>query len=341
MVRIVTDKQVQKLFRLLASGRDLANSALKTNMDEKTARKYRKLGKLPSEVKQPHTWQTRTDPFAEVWPEVQALLEQSPRLQAQTIFQDLQRRYPGRFQDGQLRTLQRHIRRWRASAGPPKEVFFMQVHEPGRLCASDFTEMNSLNITIGGQPFEHLVYHFVLTYSNWEAVTICFSESFEALGDGLQNALRELGGVPQRHRSDRMSTAVNNLSDRKEFTRRYQALLDHYGMVGEKIQADHAHENGDAEQRHRRFKDGVDQALMLRGSRDFASREEYTQFLRDMCRQQNAGRRVRLEEELKVLRALPARRLESWQSAKCRVDSSSLIHVGRNCYSVPSRLIGE
>ncbi len=341
MERVTTDKQVQKLFRLLASERSLASSAMKANMDEKTARKYRRLGKLPSEVAVPHTWRTRTDPFAEVWPEVQALLEQSPGLQAKTIFADLQRRYEGRFQDNQLRTLQRHIKHWRASAGPPKEVFFTQVHEPGRLCASDFTEMNSLSITIGGQPFEHLVFHFVLTYSNWETVTICFSESFEALSDGLQNALRELGGGPQRHRTDRMSTAVNNLSDRKEFTRRYQALLDHYGVVGEKIQADHAHENGDAEQRHRRFKDAVDQTLMLRGSRDFASREEYTQFLRTVCRQQNAGRRVRLEEELKVLRSLTARRLESWKVVPCRVDSGSLIHVGRNCYSVPSRLIGE
>ena len=281
---MVTNKQVRKMWRLLAEDKTLAAAAARTDMDPKTARKYQRLQKLPSEVAVPHTWRTRTDPFAEVWPEVQALLEQSPGLQAKTIFQDLQRRYEGRFQDTQLRTLQRHIRRWRASAGPPKEVFFMQVHEPGRLCASDFTEMNSLNITIGGQPFEHLVYHFVLTYSNWEAVTICFSESFEALGDGLQNALRELGGVPQRHRSDRMSTAVNNLSDRKEFTRRYQALMDHYALIPEKIQADHAHENGDAEQRHRRFKDAVDQLLMLRGSREFASREEYTQFLREVCR---------------------------------------------------------
>ena len=88
-----------------------------------------------------------------------------------------------------MRTFQRGVKAWRATRGPAKEVFFSQVHHPGRLCASDFTHMTSLGVTIQGQPFEHMVYHFVLTYSNWESVTICFSESFESLSEGLQNAL--------------------------------------------------------------------------------------------------------------------------------------------------------
>ena len=166
------------------------------------------------------------DPFADVWEEVREQLELSPGLQAKILFAWLQRRYPGRFSNGQLRTLQRRVRQWGATSGPPKEVFFAQTHHPGRLGASDFTHMTSLDVTLAGQPFDHMVYHFVLTYSNWETVSICFSESFESLSDGLQQALWELGGVPQRHRTDRMSAAVNNLSDRKEFTGRYQALMD-------------------------------------------------------------------------------------------------------------------
>ena len=130
--------------------------------------------------------------------------------------------------------------------------------------------MNELGITIGGQSFPHMLYHFVLTYSNWESVTLCFSESFESLSEGLQNALWELGGAPREHRTDRLATAVNNMSDEKEFTSRYNALLRHYRMEGQKIQAGKANENGDVEQRHHRFKRAVDQALMLRGSRDFA-----------------------------------------------------------------------
>ena len=154
----------------------LATAAAKAGMDEKTARKYRRLGKLPSEVKVEHTWRTREDPFAEVWHEVRRKLKINPGLQAKTLFLDLQRRYPGRFADGQLRTFQRRVKNWRALEGPPKEVFFPQYYIPGERCQSDFTSMNALGITIERQVFDHLVYHFVLPYSNWETGSICFSQ---------------------------------------------------------------------------------------------------------------------------------------------------------------------
>jgi hypothetical protein len=339
---MVTDRQVYRLRAFLATGKSVRSAALRTDMDEKTARKYRDLAKLPSELEPwPRTWRTRKDPFADVWEEVREKLEISPGLQANTLFAWLQQQYSGRFSNGQLRTLQRRIHDWRAEAGPPKEVFFAQTHYPGRLGASDFTHMTSLNITLAGQPFDHMVFHFVLTYSNWETASICFSESFESLSDGLQQALWELGGVPKRHRTDRMSAAVNNLSDRKEFTRRYQALMDHYGLVMEKINAREAHENGDAEQSHNRFKQTVDQALQLRGSRDFTDRAAYDRFLREVLKQRNAGRDKLLAEERVVLAPLPSGRLESYKRARPRVGPGSVIHVGRNAYSVHSRLMGE
>ena len=338
---MVKDRQVKRLWRFLGRGKTLVSASASANMDEKTARRYRQLQRLPSEVVADHTWRTRPDPFAEVWPEVHEQLEATPGLQAKTLFAWLQRQHAGKFQAGQLRTFQRRVKSWRATAGPAKEVFFSQVHEPGRLGASDFTHMTSLGVTIAGQPFEHLVYHFVLTYSNWESATICFSESFESLSEGLQNALWELGGSPARHRTDRLSAAVNNLSDRKEFTARYESLLAHYGLEMEKINARQAHENGDVEQSHRRFKEEVDQALLLRGSREFDNRQEYARFLRELIEQRNAGRRDRLAEESKVLRALPAGRQESCRRMHVRVDSGSLIRVKRNVYSVNSRLIGE
>ena len=102
-----------------------------------------------------------------------------------------------------------------------------------------------------------MYYHFVLTYSNWESVTVCFSESFESLSEGLQNALWELGGVPVRHRSDRMSAAVNNLTPQREFTTRYQGLMNHYGLTMEKTGARKAHENGDVESLHHHFNRSV------------------------------------------------------------------------------------
>jgi hypothetical protein len=339
---VSTDRQVRRLRASLMTGKSLKAAAMRADMDEKTARKYRKVGKLPSEIGAwPREWRTREDPFADVWEEVRAQLVASPGLEAKTLFLWLQRTYPGRFQDGQLRTLQRRLRQWRAMAGPAKEVFFAQIHHPGRLAASDFTHMGTLGVTLGGQPFDHMVYHLVLTYSNWETVSICFSESFESLSDGLQQALWELGGVPERHRSDRMSAAVNNLSEGKEFTRRYQELTAHYGLTMEKINPREAHENGDAEQSHHRFKRAVDQALLLRGSRDFPARAAYERFLREILEQRNSGRGKQLAEEKAVLRPLPSGRLESYKRVRARVHPGSVIHVERNVYSVDSRLIGE
>jgi hypothetical protein len=338
---MVTNQQVRILMKAIKTERTLELAAAKAGMDEKTARRYRRSGRLPSEMKQAHTWRTRPDPFAEVWKEVREQLEANPGFEAKTLFEDLQRRYAGRFSDGQLRTLQRRVKVWRALEGPQKEVMFEQVHEPGALCQSDFTRMGSLGVTIAGQPFDHMIYHFVVTYSNWETGTVCFSESFESLSEGLQNALFELGGVPRTHQSDRMSAAVSNLSERKEFTDRYAALLGHYGMKGRKSQAGKAHEHGDIEQRHHRFKRAVEQGLLLRGSRDFASREDYEAFLRRLFDQLNAGRRERLAQEFEVLRPLPATRFDRPKEVDVTVSSGSLIRVQNNVYSVSSRLIGE
>jgi len=220
-------------------------------------------------------------------------------------------------------------------------VFFPQEHKPGQLSESDFTDMSKLSITIGGQHFKHLLYHFVLTYSNWEHGTICFSESYESLSEGLQNALWELGGIPFAHKTDRLSAAVHKVSHPEEFTRDYSRLLKHYGLRGRKIQAGKANENGDIEQRHFRFKNAVDQALMLRGSRDFSSRNEYRLFLDQLCKQVNAGRQSRLTEEMKVVKPLPVKRLNDCKRQRVKVGPSSTIHVQHNVYSVPSRLIRE
>lgn len=338
---MVTDQQVRKLMKLIQSEETMTIAAAKSGMDEKTARKYRRLGQLPSQCQQVHSWKTRQDPFADLWEEIQELLQLNPGLEAKTIFADLQRRYPGRFQDGQLRTLQRKVKRWRVTEGPAKEVFFPQNYQPGRLCQSDFTHLTKLRVLIRGEAFPHLLYHFVLPYSNWETGTICFSESYESLSAGLQNALWELGGVPAEHQSDRLSAAVNNYFNPEAFTRRYQALLRHYGLQGRKIQTGQAHENGDVEQRHYRFKRALEQALLLRGHRDFESRAEYEGFLQKLFKQLNSGRQERLREELQVLRRLPVRRVDDAQKGRLRVGPSSTIRVKKNTYCVDSRLIGE
>ena len=338
---MVTDRQVRRLMKLTQSEATLAQAASKAGMDEKTARKYQRANRLPSQMRKAHRWRNRPDPFEAVWAEIEGILQAHPTVQAKTMFEYLCRKYPGRFQEGQLRTLQRRFKQWRVRSGPEREVMFPQVYSPGRQCQSDFTHMGSLNVTIGRQKFDHLAYHFVLAYSNWETVTVCFSESFESLSAGLQNALWQLGGVPEEHRSDSLSAAVNNLKDRDEFTARYQGLLDHYGLRATHTQAGQAHENGDVEQSHYRFKTAVDQELMLRGSRDFESRDAYEQFLSQLIDRRNAARSQRLKEELRRLRRLPLRRLDHTHRIQVRVSRDSTISVRKNTYSVDSRLIGE
>ena len=338
---MVTDHQVKQLRKLMRRENRISVAASKAGMDEKTARKYLNTDQLPSELKAPHTWRTRDDPFEPVWAEIRSSLEVNPGLEAKTLFEHLQRTHPGRYADGQLRTLQRRIKRWRALEGPPKEVFFPQEHHPGELCQSDFTSMNELRITINRERFDHLLYHFVLPYSNWESGMICFSESFESLSSGLQKALWELGGVPKAHQTDRLSAAVHKDLNPEVFTQRYGALLRHYRIEGRHIQTGQAHENGDVEQLHYRFKRALDQTLMLRGSRDFNSRTEYETCLRKLFNQLNSGRRERLAEELKVLGRLPDGRLEACKQLRVKVGSGSTIRVNHNVYSVDSRLIGE
>lgn len=338
---MVKDTQVRLLMKLINTEKTLAAAAAKAGMDPKTARKYITLNKLPSQVAPRHPWRTRKDPFEHDWPWVEEQLDLNAGLEAKTLFDALQRMYPGKYQDGQLRTLQRRIKRWRATSGPAKEVFFPQVYKPGVWCASDFTHMKSLGVMIAGQPFEHMLYHFVLPYSNWETGTICFSESYESLSTGLQNALWQLGGVPKYHKTDRFSAAVNKVGSEQEFTDRYQALADHYGLTCRKIQAACPNENGDVEQSHHRLKRLVDQSLMLRGSRDFASIDVYKDFLQTMFNQLNRGRSQRFSEELNVLRQLPLRRMEDFRKLKCRVTQAATIRVLHNCYSVHSRLVKE
>jgi hypothetical protein len=338
---MVTDRQVRRLMKYMQTEKTKASAAAKAGMDEKTARKYRRLRQLPSDLKPEHSWRTREDPFAEHWNQVHRMLSINPGLQAKTIFKFLQRTSPGTYQDGQLRTLQRRVKTWRVFEGPPKEVFFPQVYKPGILCQSDFTRMGKLDITIHGQPFKHMLYHFVLPYSNWETGTICFSESFEALSEGFQTALWELGGVPEIHRTDRLTTAVNKTTHPEEFTQRYAALLRHYKIKGTKIQSGQAHENGDIEQRHFRLKEALDQSLMLRGSRDFDSRTSYARYLKRLFAQLNANRSDRFKEELTVLRRLPVGQLDSSKRLVKKIGKSSTVRLNHNVYSVDSRLRGE
>ena len=339
---MVTDGQVSELWRWLAVGKSLAASARMACMDNKTARSYRDDPTLPSHRKLPRQYRTRIDPFAEIWNDVEQLLQSEPGLKAVTLFGDLQRQHPGKFDESTRRTFERRVANWRAIHGPDKPVFFPQDHHPGRFAASDFTVCNELGVRIARTTFKHTLFHCVLTYSNVESVSLCFSESFEALSEGIQNAFWQFGGVPAQHRSDSLSAAVRNHSDRTTLTTRYAALMDHYGCAAQRTNARCANENGDVESQNGHLKERIDQALMLRGSRDFASRDEYMTFVQEIINRANATRQARFAEERPILRALPDTRLDTDDQLKgIRVSKSSTINVRANTYSVPSRLIGR
>ena len=133
-------------------------------------------------------------------------------LEAKWVLEVLRTRYPEQFHAGQARTLQRRFRDWRARHGVEPEVFFEQVAVPGREAAIDFTHATDLGVTIAGDPFPHLLFEFVLSYSHWTWVAIAFGETFEALAASVQGALWALGGVPDVLRSDNSGDSWHEVS---------------------------------------------------------------------------------------------------------------------------------
>src|SRR5262245_6789676 len=163
-----TDAQVRVVMRERAKGRTQQQAAVRANLrSRRTVAKYERLGRLPSALKQPRTYRTRADPFAADWPELAAMLERAPELEAKTLFAWLCERRPGVYQEGQLRTLQRRVALWRVEHTRPL-LTLEQVHRPGEVLQTDGTALDHLAVTVGGAPFPHLLIHSVLPYSNWE-----------------------------------------------------------------------------------------------------------------------------------------------------------------------------
>jgi hypothetical protein len=317
-------------------------AAAKAGVSLRTARKYIKAGGMEFEKKQWVWRQTHKDAFEEVWPTVEAMLEVDSGFQSQTLMQWLIDEYPEQnFDWSKLRTLQRRIRRWRALKGPDQVVTFPQRHIPGKQSQSDWTHCNELGVIIDGQPFPHMLFHFMLPYSRWETAFISHSESFDSLTMGYMKAVAELGAAVEEHRTDNLTAAVNNHGSRPVFTERWTAFLDHYGVRPSMNNAGESHENGSVEKSHDLLKNALDQALKLRGSKVFTSVSEYEKFIRRILDQRNKGRKERLAEELKLLKPLPEHHWNDPKEVWPTVTSFSTISVDTVVYSVPSRLIAR
>jgi transposase InsO family protein len=261
---------------------------------------------------------------------------------AVTLLEELQRRYPERFGDAVLRTLQRRVGQWRAEHGDEREIYFAQEHPPGRLGLSDFTVADELGISLGGLAFPHRLYQFALAHSGWRhARVVLGGESFQSLAAGLQEALWMAGGVPEEHRTDSLSAAFNNLAEREELTERYQALCEHYGLRPSRNNTGVSHENGAIEARQGSLKKGLDQALLLRGSREFCDLVAYEQFVAETVRRLNARCARGWEAERACLKPLPARRTADFEEVDARVSKFGVFTAKGVLYSVPSRLAGH
>jgi len=341
-VRTTTDAQVRKLMEEKSKHGQVGLAAIRSGMDRKTARKYLRASKLPSAMTVERGWRTREDPFAEDWADIEEKLTIAPELEAKALFEDLLARRPGQYTEGQLRTLQRRIRRWRATRGPDKEVFFAQQHRPGEAMQTDFTSGNELGVTICGEPFQHKLCHPVLPYSNWEWATVCRSESMLAIRRGVQEAVFRLGRVTEFHQMDHSSAATHELgTGGRGFNDEYRSFVERLGMKPRSIEVDEPHQNGDVESLNGAFKRRLKQHLLLRGSRDFASEQEYERWVQEIAEKANALRAAKVREDLDAMRPLVVSRLLDHDEETVTVSEGSTIRIRHNTYSVPSRLIGE
>ncbi|TJZ88352.1 IS21 family transposase [Paracoccus gahaiensis] len=320
-------------------------SAARAGFSERTARRFDADPTLPSNRKIVHG-RTVADPLEGYWEsDILPLLERDSALQAVSLLRHLQGLHPLAFPDDRIRrTLERRVRQWRALNGPERDIIFRQTPEPGRMAQSDFTHAEELEVTIAGQPFPHLLYHFVMVYSRWEHVAVVLGgESFTALAENLQQALWSLGGAPQEHRTDSLSAAFRNLTadQCEDITRRYNAFVGHYGMEASRNNRGEAHENGAVESQNRHLKKAIEQALILRGSRDFASIEDYRRFVDILVARRNRQRVTAVQAERAHLRPLPLRRTTDFTEIVVPVTRTGGFLVKSIFYSAPSQLIGQ
>jgi hypothetical protein len=345
-----TDAQVRKLMEEMTKHGRVGLAAMRAGVDRKTARKYVEGGKLPSELVEPRTWRTREDAFVADWPELEGMLVESPALEAKTLFDVLTEKYPGRYEDGQLRTLQRRVKAWRAERGPDKDVMLAQLHRPGEAAQADFTWATELAVTIVGQVFVHMLCIFVLPYSNWRWASVCLSESIASIRHGVQRGLFQLGRAPEWHQTDHSTAATHRIPDGKRgadevrkrpFNEDYLAIMRHFGMKPRTTEVGAKEQNGDVEAANGVLKRALNQALLVRGSRDFDSRDAWQAFVDDVMRKANRGRGARVAEDMEAMRELNVAKLPEFVEQEFRVSEWSTVRVKQCAYSVPSRLIGE
>src|SRR3954447_19548501 len=332
-----------RLYMTLRNAHDATIAAGKSGFSRASGYRIEDDPRLPSQKNVPRG-RRRPDPLATLWDEeIVSILKAAPGIRAIAVLEEVRRRHPG-VSANIRRTLERRMRAWRALEGPERDVIFRQEHAPGHLGLSDFTDTSVLGITVAGVVLGHRLYHFRLVFSGYEhAHVVLGGESYVALAEGLQNALWGLGGAPHEHRSDSLSAAFRNLTREaaEDQTLRYQELMRHYGMTPTRNNLGVAHENGSIESAHGHLKKRLEDALLLRGSRDFNDLDSYRGFVDEIVGRHNANNRKRIELERPLLRQLPKRRTVDYEEKIVTVTSSGGFCLKRVFYTMPSRFIGH
>ena len=328
------------------NGGVVTHAALKANLHPETAARYLKANAGPEDLKQergPRTYRTRSNPLQGLMPEAARYLEAAPEIEAKGLLAHLKIAKPELAETVALRTFQRGVKVWRALNGPPKEVFFPQAHEPGLAAQYDWKRAGGLGITLAGAPFDHLLGHFVLPYSNWQRVTVCFSESFVALKTGVQAGYWSLGGVTSDLWTDNSSTATHQIKrdeEERTFNAAYKAFCRHLKIEPRTINVARPNEQGDVESAHRHLIRRIQTHLAIRGSNDFPDQAAYQECLDQVCAGANRLRTAKVAEEIARLRPLPAQRYPETEQIGVSVTHGATVRLKQQTYSVPAKLIG-
>jgi transposase InsO family protein len=313
-------------------------------MCRQTASKYSQTDLKPSESKKSHTWRTREDPFSEEWEKIEDLLKRSSHIQAKTIFEYLNEQSPNRFEPGQLRTLQRQVRRWRALNGSDQEqeIFFSQIHRPGEAAQADFTHTKELSLTLSGsEPYAPLLCHVILPYSGWEWATTAVSESINAIKKGAQEAFGKLGKVPQWFQTDNSTCATHWVKGKRVFNRAYEDFIREMGMKPRTTAVGKKEQNGSVEAKNGSLKRFLEQQLILRNSRDFENEAEFNVWLVGCLKKENTKRQYKVNEELEWMTRLHKPKELFQKDYRLKVTSNATVAFRTHIYSLPPRFIGH
>ena len=170
--------------------------------------------------------------------------------------------------------------------------------------------MDGLGITVAGQLFRHRLFftlllfipagklprrlvYFCMPMWCWAARALPpFPAACRTRSDNWADRLRIAAPTA-------FSAAFGNLSPdtRKDMRKRYETLIKDYSMEPTRNNRGKAHENGSIESRHGHLKSRIEQALLLRGSRDFESVDEVHEFVAEIVAHHNAQRQEKVDLE--------------------------------------------